>query len=104
MDVPIAVSQHSSTRIDFDNGTGGAAHGYEVADTVLIFEQDEHPVDDVFDERLCAEAKRNTDNSDTGNEGGDVQAQFGQDETGAEKKQENAERPLQRGSEGIGAT
>ena len=98
----VRVSDHRAAWIDIDHFAGDTRNRDRIADAVLVLDQDEHPVDDVADEQLGAEAERHADDADTGDEGRDVEPEFAQDDSHRDEHQDDGEAPVERADEGLG--
>ncbi len=80
MDDTSQVSQHDSAEIDLFDQTACTVHNGDVSNPDLVLQDEEETGDDVPDQILGAEPDSQPENAGTGKDGGDLDAQFLQDD------------------------
>src|SRR3954462_6111353 len=92
VDGTIGVAQDRASQGHVLDGTLNTTDTYNIADVVLIFEEDEESVDDVFDECLRAKADRKAYHAGGSNEWLHVDVQYAKDlDHGAEQDHKHAD-------------
>ena len=103
VDVARVVADDRAARVDLNHLPGSARDGDRVAHGVLVLDEDEHAVEDVFDQGLSAESDGDANDADAGDQRGHIQAQLTEEQPKPEEAEDDAEGPVERGGERAGA-